>query len=669
MIKHCLVLGGVLLLASCSKPDNSGLITQNFNTDVRPQDNLYEHVNGTWLKEFDIPSDKSSYGSFTKLHDDAQKNLKAIIEESANKTSPKGSDQQKVGDLYLSYMDTASIERVGISPLKPYLSKIANISSKKELTPVIAELGKIGVSTPIALWVGADAKKSDEYIVNIYQSGLSLPDKSYYEKNSLKFVDIRSTLVYHITQILTFANIEDAANKAQKVLDIETQIAASHWTRTENRDRNKTYNKRSVDVLNKESKAIDWTAFLAESGLPNAKEIRVYQPSFFSSLDQLTNKIALEDWKTYYTWHLLKAFSPTLGKRFDEENFAFFGQKLSGVRVQSERWKRAVSKVNRAIGEIVGKVYVSKHFKPEAKARMNKLIDNLVLAFEQRIKGLSWMGEETKKQALDKLSKFTRKIGYPDKWKDYSALSIEKDQITKNIIAANIWSHNYNIEKFGKPIYKHEWFMNPQRVNAYYNSSANEIVFPAAILQPPFFNMEADDAVNYGAIGAVIGHEISHGFDDQGAKSDGDGNLRDWWTETDKTQFETLGNRLVDQYETYIPIDSMHINGRLTLGENIGDLGGLTVAYHAYKNSLKGKKSPVINGTTGEQRVFMGWAQIWASKYRDEALRNRLLTNTHSPGEYRTNGVVVNMPEFEEAFGLKESDKLYKKPEDRIIIW
>lgn len=673
MIRNLLILAFAVFLTNCSKKAEltSGLDLSHFDMSVRPQDDLYRHVNGKWLETFDIPADKSNYGSFTKLADEAQKNMREIIEESAKTDAPVGSDQQKIGDLYNSYMDTMAIEQNGFNTIQPYLDKIEAVKTKQDLENLMAELSEIGVGIPFNFFVAQDAKKSDEYMMNVYQSGLSMPDKKYYQDQDEKYKTIRTKFVDHIANMFSYAEMESKYNKAhaQRILEMETSIAQYHWDRAENRNKDKTYNKMSMDEFDKMLSNFDAKTYLKSLGATDVNNIRVYQPSFITGMNKVLSQYSIDDWKAYYRWQTLTTFASTLGNIFDNENFGFYSTTLSGVKTKSERWKRAVNTVSGTIGEIVGKVYVEKHFKPEAKERMKQLIDNLVIAFEQRINGLTWMSDETKKQAKEKLMKFSRKIGYPDQWRDYSELNITKDNITQNRINANIWGQKYNFNKLGKPIYKHEWGMTPQTVNAYYSSTQNEIVFPAAILQPPFFNMEADDAVNYGGIGAVIGHELSHGFDDQGAKSDGDGNLRDWWTESDKIQFEELGNKLVAQYDSYAPLENTHVNGRLTLGENIGDLGGLTVAYYAYKNALNGKKSPVIDNFTGEQRFFFGWAQVWGRKYREETLRNRLVTDPHSPSEYRTNGVVVNMPEFYEAFDVKEGDQLYKAPEDRIVIW
>jgi putative endopeptidase len=667
MNKVLLILVTVLIF-SCEKRSDmkSGIYLENFDKTVRAQDDFYRYVNGTWLKNFEIPADRSNYGTFTKLYEEAQENVKTIIEESSQKTdNSKGSEEQKIGDFYNSYMDTMALEEKGADPLKDGLSKIEKTKNKKDLVLLMASLQKVGVQLPFSMWVSQDSKKATEYITYMSQSGLSLPDKKYYDDS--KFSELRDKFVSHVDRMFELAGI-NSKNVGKKILTLETTISTSHWDRAKNRNKDLTYNKMTIAEIEKKYSAFAWKAFLSGVGLEQAENIIVRQPDYFESFSKNFKQTDLNTWKLYLKWKYINNFAPILSSDFVSENFNFFSKELNGVEKNSDRWKRGVNAINNFMGEVVGKVYVKKHFKPEAKERMNGLIDNLVKAFEKRINGLDWMGEETKVAAKEKLAKFSRKIGYPDKWKDYSKLEIGTD-LFENYVTSNLFQYEDNITKLGKPIDRNEWFMNPQTVNAYYSSTMNEIVFPAAILQPPFFDLEADDAVNYGGIGAVIGHELSHGFDDQGSKSDGDGNLREWWTSDDLEKFKERSTNLVDQYSAYSPLDSFNVNGKLTLGENIGDLGGLTVAFHAYKNSLNGKESSTLDGFTGEQRVFIGWAQVWARKYRDAALQNRLLTDSHSPSEYRCNGVIINMPEFHEVFNTKETDKHYKAPEDRIIIW
>lgn len=668
---YAAVLLSFLFLVSCAKKEmKSGIDLANFDTTVKPQDNFFQYVNGTWMDQTEIPADKSNYGSFTALYDEAQVNLRTIIEEAAAKENKKaGSDEQKVGDFYLSYMDSARIEELGIAPIEAELERISEIRSKTELIKYFAHLGKLDVQTPVSFYVYIDAKKSDQYISYLSQSGLGLPDRDYYFNSDQKFVDIRDKYTAHITRMLEFAGIKNADKKAKTIFKIEKMLAEHHWTRVKNRDRDLTYNKYEIAKLAKLTPDINWSVFVGEAGIGNAREIVVRQPDYLSGFNKVFKTVSLDDWKSYLTWKLVDESAGLLPQKFVDANFDFYSKTLRGIEKNRPRWKRAVSATDNVIGEIVGKVYVRKHFKPEAKQRMVTLVDYVKKSMKARIEQLEWMGPDTKQAALAKLEKFNAKIGYPDKWKDYSKLEIKKDDLIGNFIRSSHMEYDRMVSRLGQPIDRDEWFMTPQTVNAYYSSTMNEIVFPAAILQPPFFNLEADDAVNYGAIGAVIGHEITHGFDDQGRKSDGDGNLVEWWTEQDETEFMKRANVMVRQYNQYSPVDTFHVNGKLTLGENIADLGGLTVAYHAYQMSLNGKKAPVIDNFTGDQRFFLGWAQVWRRKYRDEELINRLKTDPHSPSEYRVLGVVSNMPEFYAAFNVGETDPMYRGEDQRVVIW
>jgi len=671
MLKNFLIYALLIaFILSCQKQLKSGIDQSQMDKSVKPTEDFYAYMNGTWLKNFEIPADKSNYGSFTKLADEAKINLRKIIEEAAaSKDKPAGSNSQKVGDMYASFMDSSKIEELGISPLQEEFAKIAKISSKDELSKYKGYLASIGVSGPFVHFVAQDGKNSSQYIVNIYQTGLSLPDRDYYLKDDDRMKDIRSKFISHMEKMFDMAGIENGTAKAKRILEIETMIAENHWTNVENRNPVKTYNKLAISDLDKMMSNFNWVLYAKESGFGSEDSIRIYQPTYLEELNNVIGSVSLEDWKTYYTWNILTDAAAYLSQNFVSENFNFFSTTLSGTEKDRPRWKRAVSSVEAALGEVVGKLYVERHFKPEAKERMQQLVKNLQGSLKERIDGLEWMSDETKVKAQEKLSKFTPKIGYPDKWKDYSALEIKGDDLIGNLIRATAVEYNRNMDKLGKPIDRTEWGMTPQTVNAYYSPAKNEVVFPAAILQPPFFNMEADDAVNYGGIGAVIGHEITHGFDDSGRQYNGDGNLVDWWTKEDGEEFVKRANVMVEQYNAYNPIDTMHVNGKLTLGENIADIGGLTVSYYAYKKSLNGKESPVIDGLTGEQRLFLGWAQVWARKYRDETLRQRLMTDPHSPSRYRANGITANMPEFYEAFGVKEGDAMYRSEEERVKIW
>lgn len=646
----------------------SGIDKTHFDHSVRPQDDLFRHVNGKWLKEFEIPADKSNYGAFTMLAEQAREDVNAIIEEAANSNAEKGSDAQKVGDLYQSYMDEELLEELGTKPLQPELEKIAAIENLSDLSEYIAYAQMVS-EAPFSTYVYIDAKEPDTYITQMSQNGLGLPSRDFYLKEDEKSEEIRQKYVEHMEKMFELAGVENGAEKAKTVMAIEMQIAEKHWPKEKLRNPVARYNKMSFEELQNTIPNLDWDRWSKTAMLEGIDNVIVGQPDYFAAVNDMLKEISIDDWKTYYQWHLISDSASFLNKALAEENFRFFQGVLSGVEEQEPRWKRAVNVINATLGEVVGKIYVEKHFKPEAKERMKELVENLRTAYAQGIKELDWMGEETKEQALDKLAKFTPKVGYPDKWKDYSALEIKADDLFGNMKRATMVEVKRNREKLGQPIDRTEWFMTPQTVNAYYNPVMNEIVFPAAILQPPFFNLEADDAVNYGGIGAVIGHEMGHGFDDSGSQYDGDGKLRNWWTEADLEEFTKRTDKLVAQYSNFTVLDGVHVNGEFTQGENIGDLGGLTIAYKAYQISKNGEPAPVIDGMTGDQRVFYGWAQVWRRKYRDEELRKRIDTDPHSPSEFRANGTVMNMPEFHEAFDVKPGDDMYLEPEERVKIW
>ena len=670
-------LAAVAAMAACGKSADSkagraltsGVELSAFDKSVRPQDDFFRHVNGTWLKTTEIPADKARYGAFTKLRDDSEARLRAIIEESAAKPKKQpGSDEQKVGDLYNSFMNEARLEELGLKPLEGELARIDALKSKDEVPALMAHYMRISVRNPIAGYVNQDAKDPSQYIVYLFQSGLGLPDRDYYLLPDQKFKDLRAAYLAHVEKMLALAGDKNAAKSAKDILALETAIATKQWTRVDSRDDDKTYNKVEVAKANALTPGFDFAAYLKAIGVTNDAVI-VAQPSAFTGFAEQLQAKSLDSWKTYFRWHLIRSAAPYLSKAFVDENFAFYGTTLRGIQENRPRWKRGVETVEQALGESLGKIYVARHFPPEAKARMDELVQNLIKAYEQSIQSLEWMSDETKKQALAKLAKFTPKIGYPKKWRDYTSLAIASDDLLGNLMRSAQFEHDYHLAKLGKPIDRDEWFMTPQTVNAYYNPNMNEIVFPAAILQPPFFNLEADDAVNYGGIGAVIGHEIGHGFDDQGSKYDGDGFLQSWWTAEDRAKFEERTKALIGQYDQYEPIPGQKVNGALTIGENIGDLGGASIAYKAYQLSLKGKEAPVIDGYTGDQRFFIGYAQIWRDKMREEAMLERIKVDPHSPAEYRCNGTLVNVPEFYAAFGIKEGDKLYAPPEKRVKIW
>ncbi|AMV39773.1 M13 family metallopeptidase [Planctomyces sp. SH-PL62] len=647
----------------------SGVDPSGFDKEVRPQDDFFRHVNGGWIQKTEIPPDKSRWGTFDQLIDESDAAIRAIIEEAAKADAPAGSEARKIGDLYTSFMDEARADELGVKPLADDLARVDALADKKALVALLGSLQRQGVGGLFGAGVGVDAKKSDQYVTYMGQGGISLPDESYYRE--AKYQEIRDQFVAHVEKMLTLAGIPDPKAKAARVLELETAIAKHHWDRVKRRDRTLSYNKKTLAEVEALAPAIDWKTWLENLGAPRLDEVVVAQPDFFAAISKLVEETPLDDWKTWVRWRLIHDASAYLSRPFVDEDFAFFGRTLSGTPELRPRWKRGVGLVSGAMGEAVGKLYVEKHFPPAAKSRMKELVDNLTAAYRANISELDWMSPETRAKALDKLAKFTPKIGYPDKWRDYSKLEIKADDLLGNVRRADAFENDREFAKLGGPIDRDEWGMTPHTVNAYYNSTLNEIVFPAAILQPPFFDLEADDAVNYGAIGAVIGHEIGHGFDDQGSKSDGDGNLVNWWTDADRKEFDARAKKLIEQYDGFEPrqLPGQKVNGALTIGENIGDLGGLTIAYKAYKRSLGGQDAPVIDGLTGDQRFFLGWAQAWRGKIRDAELSRRLAVDPHSPSEFRCNGVLRNLPEFYEAFGVKEGDGLWLPPEKRVRIW
>ena len=650
----------------------SGIDTRYIDASVRPQDDFYRYLNGEWLKTTQIPEDKSSWGTFAKLRDDVLPQLRAIIEAAeADKARKAGSDAQKIGDLYASFMDEQKLAALGVKPLAGELNRIRAIKDKKAFPMLIAHLGEIGVSTPYGVYVSQDARESTKYAVGISQSGLGLPDRDYYlKKDDPKMADTLAKYEAHVAKILTLGGDKHAAASAKGIVALETALAEAQWTKVENRDPVKRYNKTAIAKLSELAPGYDWQHALAAAGVASKVDyVIVNQPSYLGGFNAVLEKTDLATWKSYFEWQLLRRASPYLSKDFADANFDFYSTVLTGVAVKPPRWKSAVGLVENSLGEVLGKLYVGQYFPPERKARMEELVKNLLASYKTSIDALDWMSPETKKEAQDKLAKFTPKIGYPNKWRDYSSLAIVKSDLVGNTLRASAFSHQRMIAKLGKPVDREEWGMTPQTINAYYNSTMNEIVFPAAILQPPFFDAKADDAVNYGAIGAVIGHEISHGFDDKGSQSDGDGNLRDWWTKEDRANFKAKADALTKQYDGYSPLKGYNVNGALTLGENIADNSGVAIAYKAYKLSLGGKPAPVIDGLSGDQRFYMGFAQVWRSKTRDAQQIVLIKTDPHSPGQFRANGTLVNQPGFYDAFGVKPGDQMYVAPEQRVIIW
>ncbi|BDM65678.1 peptidase M13 [Shewanella sp. NFH-SH190041] len=648
----------------------SGVEFNHFDHTIRPQDDFYSYVNGAWLKENAIPADRTSIGAFYDLRERAKQDVKAIIETLADaKALPPGSDEQKVADLYRAFMDTDTLNKLGIQPLQPELERIAALKNKAELATYFGYSQIIGGGTPMAFYISVDAKNSSRYAPHIWQYGLSLPEKDYYFNEDKRFADIRAAYQAHISKMFALAGFAKPEQSAKTVLALETAIAQHHWDVVETRDSTKRYNLYPISELNTLAPDFNWAGYLKALGVEQAADIIINQPSYITGLAKLVQDTPLAQWQTYLRWQLLTQYAGLMGDELDQENFHFFAKTLNGQQQQQPRWKRGVSSVNATLGEVVGKVYVKQHFAPQAKTRMQQLVENLRKAYGESINELDWMSPDTKAKAQQKLAKFTPKIGYPDQWKDYDALTIKADELIGNKMRAAQLEHQRDLAKLNGPIQKWEWFMTPQTVNAYYNPTMNEIVFPAAILQPPFFNMAADDAVNYGGIGAVIGHEMGHGFDDQGAKYDGDGNLTNWWTEQDLKEFTQRGKALINQYAGYQVFEDLPINGELTLGENIGDLSGVTIAYRAYKMSLNGKEAPVIDGLSGDERFFIGFTQIWRAKIKEESMRNRVATDPHSPAKFRAIGSLSNMPEFYQTFDVKEGDAMYLPPEQRVKIW
>ena len=649
----------------------SGIFQGNFKSAIRPQDDMYRHVNGGWLDTAEIPSDRAADGAFYFLRDESEKNVRSIIEELAKTGGPVGSNAQKIGDLYADFMDEDQIEKLGISPIADDLQKAQNFTDLTQFTTLLGQFEARGLGGFLNGWVTADASDPTTNIAYIYQGGISLPDEAYYREET--HAQVRAELIAHIERMFNLAGISDGAGHAQRIISLETEIASYHWDTVRSRDAVLTFNKKSFAEISTLAAPFNWQLWADNAGIPRSvlDSIVIAQPDFIENMGKMFARFEVEKWRSWFTWHLLSSAAPYLSSAFVNENFAFYGTTLTGVPVLKERWKRGVALVESALGEAVGQFYVDRHFPAAAKARMVELVDNLIEAYRISIKSLDWMSDETKVKALDKLQKFTPKIGYPDKWRDYSALEINRGDLMGNLARISKFRGDFEYNKVGKPVDKSEWLMTPQTVNAYYHPLMNEIVFPAAILQPPFFDLEADDAANYGGIGAVIGHEIGHGFDDQGSRYDGDGNLANWWSDQDRAEFEKRTSKLIEQYNALAPeeVPDTKVNGALTIGENIGDLGGSTIAYKAYKLALAGKEAPVIDGFTGDQRFFLGYAQIWRSKIRSEAMKVRLATDPHSPGEFRCNQILKNLSEFHDAFDVKPGDELYMAESERVRIW
>ncbi|WP_280219969.1 M13 family metallopeptidase [Nocardia neocaledoniensis] len=663
----------------------SGIDLSFRDQDVRVQDDLFAHVNGQWLAEYEIPADRAVDGAFRTLYDQAELDVQAIITESAAGTSDDA-DARKIGDLYSSFMDTDAVAAAGFTPIAGELREIAEVADQTAFAALLGRLQRTGVRGALGYYVDTDDKDSTRYLVHATQSGIGLPDESYYRSD--EFAEIRTAYQAHIAKMFTIAAADpalagllpaDPEDAARRVFELERTLAAGHWDVVRRRDAEKSYNLVTLADLAERNPEFDWAAWVeaVSAGVDRAgaelfAELVVRQPDYVRAFAQAWAAVPQADWQDWARWQVLHARAAFLTDEIVEENFDFYGRTLTGAQENRERWKRGVSLVQDLLGEAVGKLYVAKHFPPQAKARMVELVANLQEAYRRNIAELEWMGQDTRAAALTKLAKFTPKIGYPDTWRDYSAVEIDRADLVGNYRRGYAADHDRDLGKLGGEVDRGEWFMTPQTVNAYYNPGMNEIVFPAAILQPPFFDMNADDAANYGGIGAVIGHEIGHGFDDQGAKYDGDGNMKDWWTDDDRAEFAKRTKALIDQYSVLSPADladEHKVNGEFTIGENIGDLGGLSIALAAYKISLDGAEPPVIDGLTGLQRVFYGWAQVWRTKARPEEAIRRLAVDPHSPPEFRCNAVVRNIDSFYEAFDVTSDDKLYLAPEERVTIW
>jgi putative endopeptidase len=655
----------------------SGVELKYVDHSVRPQDDLYRYLNGKWLDSFEVPADKGSYGSFTYVYDATQEQLRGIVDGLVRTQSGAGAgagdadaEPRKITDLYASFMDEGRLDALGLKPLQAEFAAIDAVADRSGIAALIAHLNRIGAAAPYDFYVNQDARNSLQYAVIVHQSGLGMPDRDYYLKDDAKLKEARAKYLAHIGKMLGMAGDAEAETEAAAILDLETALARLQWTRVENRDPVKTYNKTAIADLPKLMPGYDWPRYVRGTDIAGKVDsFIISQPSYFAGLDQLMATTPLPVWKAYFKWHVLSAAAPYLSKPFVDESFAFNSTVLSGIPENRARWKRGIALLDSAMGEALGKLYVEKYFPPQNKARMETLVRNLLDAYRRDIDTLDWMSPDTKKGAQAKLAKLAPKIGYPSTWRDYGALKISRDDLWGNVVRANEFEYRRNLDKLGKPVDRNEWHMTPQTINAYYNPRMNEIVFPAAILQPPFFNVRADDAVNYGGIGAVIGHEISHGFDDSGSQYDAEGNLHDWFTQEDHEKFKAKTRALVAQYDAYEPVPGFHVNGELTLGENIGDNSGLAIAYKAYRLSLAGRPAPLIDGLTGDERMFLGWVQVWRGKVREAEAIQHIKADPHSPPAVRGAAPVVNQQGFYAAFGVKKGDKMYLPPERRVDIW
>ncbi|RAU90834.1 M13 family metallopeptidase [Mycolicibacter senuensis] len=653
----------------------SGLDLSHLDSTIRVQDDLFGHVNGRWLDGYEMPPDRATDGAFRALFDRAERQVRDLLVRAAESDAPPGTDERRIGDLYASFLDEQTVAERGVEPLLAELSAIDGATDRDTLARVLGACQRTGVGGGVGLYVDTDSKDSTRYLLHLTQSGLGLPDESYYRDD--QHAEILADYPGHIATMFALVyggEPSGYAAVAARIVALETRLAGAHWDVVKRRDAELGYNLRTFAGLPQEAPGFDWAGWVGALGVAGdvATELVVRQPDYLTAFAALWSSVDLADWQDWARWRLIHGRAGILTDELVAEDFEFYGRRLSGTEQIRERWKRGVSLVESLMGDTVGRLYVAKHFPPDAKARIDALVANLREAYRVSITGLAWMTPQTRERALAKLDKFTAKVGYPANWRDYSALVTDRADLYGNFLRGYAVNYDRELAKLGSPVDRDEWFMTPQTVNAYYNPGMNEIVFPAAILQPPFFDADADDAANYGGIGAVIGHEIGHGFDDQGAKYDGDGNLIDWWTDADRTEFASRTRALIDQYETYVPraLDAdRHVNGAFTVGENIGDLGGLSIALLAYQLSLDGAEAPVIDGLSGVQRVFYGWAQVWRTKSRDAEAIRRLAVDPHSPPEFRCNGVVRNMDAFYEAFDVTPDDALYLEPAQRVRIW
>jgi putative endopeptidase len=683
MLKFC-ALVGMAGLAACagnqasplkeSAPQpalRSGIDLQYVDSAVRAQDDTYQYLNGKWLRTFQLPPDKGLVGSFTAIEDLTEEQLRGIVEGlDQTATQDADPDAKKLADLYASFMNEEQIEALGLKPLQGEFAAIDAIKDMNAISATIAHMNSIGAGAPYGVGINLDARNSTQYAVILFQSGLGLPDRDYYLKDDAKLKDARASYRTHIEKMLSMAGDAKAAASAEAILNLETSLAKIQWTRVEERDPIKTYNKTAISELSALMPGYDWPRYVRSAGIEGKVDaVIVSEPSYFKALAKVMSGTPLPVWKAYFKWRVLSASAPYLSKAFVDERFAFTGGILRGVPQNQPRWKRGVALLDGSIGEALGKLYVAKYFPPQNKARMQALVQNLLEAYRRDIDTLDWMSAETKVGAQAKLAKMSPKIGYPDHWRDYGALKISREDLRGNVVRATEFEYRRNLAKLGGPVDRGEWRMRPQTVNAYYNATSNEITFPAAILQPPFFDAAADKAANYGGIGAVIGHEMSHGFDDRGSQFDADGNLHDWFTKADHDKFAEKTKALIAQYNAYEPVPDYHVNGALTLGENIGDNSGLAIAYKAYRISLAGHEAPVIDGFSGDQRLYLGWVQVWRGKVREAEAIQRIKTDPHSPPAVRGTAPLRNQDGFYAAFGLRQGDKMYLPPEQRVNIW